>query len=76
LFTRGAGNAEPTIWVYGRNDSFYGIEYSRLNHDVFVAAGGTGEFHEFTRAAGPDGHFLANDPALWGDVIEACLAAP
>jgi dienelactone hydrolase len=76
LFTRGAGNAGPTIWLYGRNDSFYGIEYSRLNHDVFVAAGGNGEFDEFTRAAGLDGHFLANDPALWQDVMDEFLAMP
>ncbi|HEX5787310.1 MAG TPA: prolyl oligopeptidase family serine peptidase [Woeseiaceae bacterium] len=76
LFTRAAANPGPTIWLYGRNDSFYSIEYSRSNHEAFAGAGGSGAFHEFTRAAGLDGHFVANDPALWGAAVDDFLEAP
>ena len=76
LFVRAAGYPGPTLWLYARNDSFYSLAYSRANYNRFTSAGGTGSFHEFTRASGLDGHFLANDAALWQDVMEEFLALP
>jgi dienelactone hydrolase len=76
LFRRAAGYPGPTLWLYARNDSFYSLAYSRENHERFLSAGGTGSFHEFTRASGLDGHFLANDAALWGDVMQEFLSTP
>jgi dienelactone hydrolase len=75
LFEDGAAGMAPALWLYARNDSFYGIGHSRGNFDAFVAAGGTGEFHEYSRAAGLEGHYLINDPPLWGAAVSAFMAA-
>lgn len=64
-----------SLWLYADNDSFYSLEYSRSLHADFAAAGGLGEFLEFTRAPGLNGHFLVNDPSLWGDSMEAFIGA-
>jgi len=73
LFVSGAAFAGPSVWLYGANDSFYGLAYSRSNFDAFSQAGGLGAFHEFTRAPGLDGHFLINDPELWASAMEEFL---
>ncbi|MEJ2513678.1 MAG: CocE/NonD family hydrolase [Gammaproteobacteria bacterium] len=64
-----------TLWLYGNNDSFYSVAHSRANFDAYTAAGGLGEFRVYTRAPGLNGHFLANDPGLWGPDVEAYLGA-
>ena len=74
LFLSGATFQGPSLWLYGANDSFYSLEYSRSNHAAYVQTGGLGTFHDFIRAPGLNGHFLINDPALWTDVMEAFLA--
>jgi dienelactone hydrolase len=66
LFVEGAGFAGTSLWLYAANDTFYSLDYSRSNYDAVTAAGGVGDFHEFTRAPGLNGHFLINDPVLWG----------
>jgi dienelactone hydrolase len=70
LFVEGAGFPGPTIWLYGANDSFYSLPYSRTNFDAYTVAGGLGEFQEYTRAPGLNGHFLINDPELWDDALD------
>jgi dienelactone hydrolase len=65
LFVDGAGFPGPTLWLYGENDSFYSVPYSRTNFDAYMVAGGLGAFHALTRATGLDGHFIINDPPLW-----------
>jgi dienelactone hydrolase len=70
LFEAGAAFAGATLWLYGLNDSFYGLEHSRSNFAAFTARGGIGEFHEFRRAPGLNGHFLVNDPALWAFTMD------
>jgi hypothetical protein len=72
-FVRGASSPRATLWLYGANDSFYGLAHSRANFDAFVAGGGTGTYESFTRAPGLNGHFLINDVGLWGGVVEAFL---
>jgi dienelactone hydrolase len=74
LFVDGATYAGTSLWLYGANDSFYSLSYSRSNFDAFSAAGGVGAFHEFTRAAGLNGHYLINDPPLWGNTMDTFLA--
>jgi dienelactone hydrolase len=69
LFVEGAAFPGTSLWLYAANDSFYSLDYSRGNFAAFTAAGGLGDFHEFTRAAGLNGHFLVDDPALWGDAV-------
>jgi dienelactone hydrolase len=70
LFVEGAQFPGTSLWLYAANDSFYSLGYSRSNFDAFTAAGGLGNIREFTRAPGLNGHFLINDPALWGEAME------
>lgn len=65
LFAEAGSFGGTSIWFYGLNDTFYGIEHSRSNFEAFSGAGGVGQFHEFQRAPGLNGHFVVNDPALW-----------
>lgn len=65
LFNEAAGNPGPTLWLYGANDSFYSLTYSRANFDSFTANGGMGEFFEFDLGAGQDGHGLSFFPEFW-----------
>jgi dienelactone hydrolase len=67
-----AGAAFPgrSLWLYGANDSFYGLPHSRANFEAFTAAGGLGEFEVFSRAPGLNGHFLINDPELWAFTLD------
>ncbi|MDX1481485.1 MAG: CocE/NonD family hydrolase [Woeseiaceae bacterium] len=73
LFVDGAAFGGPSIWLYAENDSFYSLAYSRSLYDAFTAAGGMGDFLEFARAPGLNGHFLVNDEALWSDAMDAFL---
>ena len=70
LLVEGAGFPGPAIWLYGANDSFYGLPYSRSNFDAYTVAGDLGEFREYTRAPGLNGHSLINDPELWDDALD------
>jgi pimeloyl-ACP methyl ester carboxylesterase len=74
LFQRGGKFGRPTLWLYGQHDSFYSIEHSRSNFDIFKKAGGNGEFFEF---AVPDGigHGLVGYPNLWSGDVEKYLIA-
>jgi len=74
LFVAGAAFPGTSLWLYGTNDSFYSLPYSRSNFDAFSTAGGLGIFHEFTRAPGLNGHFLINDPPLWGGTADVWLS--
>ena len=73
LFVEGAGFPGTSLWLYGASDSFYSLAYSRTNFEAFSAAGGLGSFHEFDRGPGLDGHFLTNDPVLWGKTMDSVI---
>lgn len=66
LFQRAGRFPASTVWLYGENDTFYSMPHSRGNFSTFTSAGGQGTFHAYTRAAGLNGHFVINDPKLWG----------
>lgn len=74
LFVAGASFPDDTLWLYANNDSFYSVAHSRTNFNAFTSAGGLGTFNVYTRAAGLNGHFLTNDPPLWGPDVEAYIA--
>ncbi len=76
LFISGAAFPGASLWLYGRNDSFYSLPYSRGNFDAFTIAGGLAAFHEFSRAPGLNGHFLINDPELWEPTMDGYLGQP
>lgn len=73
LFVAGAGFPGPSLWLYGENDSFYSLAYSRTNYEAFSFAGGLGTMLELRRAPGLNGHFVINDPELWGPPMEDFL---
>ncbi len=73
LFVDGAAFPGTSLWLYAVHDSFYSIAHSRSNFEAFTAAGGMGDFHEFERAPGLNGHFLINDPELWTPAMDNYL---
>jgi dienelactone hydrolase len=55
----------PTLWIYSRNDMYFGPTLPRRWFDAYRAAGGTGEFEQFP-PSGEDGHGLfTRDPNAW-----------
>jgi len=74
LFVEGASFPGPSLWLYGENDSFYSLPYSRTNFDAFSLAGGLGTMIELTRSPGLNGHFVINDVDLWGSAADEFLA--
>ena len=47
----------PMLWIYARNDSYFGPDLSKRMVEAFRAAGGNVEFH-LLADFGEDGHFL------------------
>ena len=74
LFVDSAVFPGTSLWLYGANDSFYSLAYSRTNHDAFTVAGGLGTMIEIARAPGLNGHFLVNDLDLWAPATDDYLA--
>ena len=73
LFVDGAAFPGPSLWLYGGNDSFYSLPYSRTNFDAFSFAGGLGTIVELTRSPGLNGHFIINDLELWEPALDEFL---
>lgn len=73
LFLAGAAFPAPTLWLYGARDSFYSLPYSLTHHEAYTAAGGQGEFRVLERGSGLNGHFVVNDPWLWGRTADDYL---
>lgn len=72
LFKRAARFDRPTLWLYGRNDSYYSIAHSQSNFAAFLESGGKGAFEEFDLPAG-NGHFVMGFPNLWSPPVAAYL---
>jgi len=76
LFEQGARFNQPTLWLYGRRDSFYSILHSGENFVAFQKAGGQGTFLEFD-APGGNGHYVISESQLWsapvGDYLDSLL---
>jgi dienelactone hydrolase len=75
LFISAAAFPADTLWLYAENDSFYSLAHSEANFDAFASAGGVGTFEVYMRAAGLNGHFLTNDPPLWGPEADLYILA-
>jgi dienelactone hydrolase len=61
----------PMLWVYTRNDTFFGPDLSTRMHEAFVGAGGNAEYH-LLDAFGNDGHFLIGAPKaveIWSPLV-------
>ena len=74
LLNRGVAYGQPSLWLYGENDTYYPLSHTRANFAAFQKAGGKGAFHEFTPPVGTNGHFINSLPRLWTPVMEAYLA--
>lgn len=70
----GSGSRVPELWIYSRNDRFFGPQLARRMHAAFTAAGGSAEFVE-APAVGLDGHgYFARAMDDWLPRVEAFLA--
>lgn len=70
----GAGARVPQLWIYSRNDRFFGPELARRMHSAYEAAGGSAQFVE-APATGLDGHgYFASSMDDWSPRVEAFLA--
>ncbi|KIL97138.1 Dienelactone hydrolase [Paramagnetospirillum magnetotacticum MS-1] len=74
--TFGRTSRIPMMWVYTRNDHFFGPSLSLRFHTAFTEAGGQAQFvgaPDF----GTDGHFLfsASGAPLWTPYVETFLAS-
>ena len=65
----------PMLWVYARNDSFFGPARALSLQHAFSAAGGIARLVE-TAESGSEGHALFyEDPDIWGPPFAEYLAA-
>lgn len=67
----------PMLFVYARNDSYFGPTLARSLHTAFSAAGAQADF-VLTPPFGDDGHALFGPDdgvAAWGPAVEAYLIA-
>ncbi len=71
--TAGGSGGPPSLWLYGSNDRFYSLPYSRGNFEAFQGAGGRGEFVPFDVDRDFSGHSLQDWPYLWGPHAERFL---
>jgi len=73
LFASGGAFPDETLWLYGKDDPFYSLPFSRENYAAFTDAGGRGAFHEFTLKGENNGHWVHSVPTLWEDLLIAYL---
>lgn len=73
LFTLAAKNKRETLWLYGKDDSFYSMQHSRKNFKVFQQAGGKGDFIETTVRGENNGHWIMSIPPLWQNPVKNYL---
>ncbi|WP_305719103.1 S9 family peptidase [Bradyrhizobium sp.] len=70
----GKTSRTPMLWVYARNDRFFGPELARRMHAAFTAAGGSARLID-APAFGRDGHalFSAAGASIWTPMVDAFL---
>jgi len=65
----------PMLWIYTRNDSYFGPDLSKRLADAFREAGGDVEYHLLSDF-GSDGHFLIDSPdaiPIWAPIVSKFL---
>lgn len=63
----------PSLWIYSRNDNYFGPQLARRMHGAFVQSGGSAEFFE-APATGLDGHgYFARAMDDWAPRVEDFL---
>jgi dienelactone hydrolase len=70
----GSGTRVPELWIYSRNDQFFGPALARRMHAAFTASGGRAELIE-APATGLDGHgYFARAMDDWAPRVDGFLA--
>jgi dienelactone hydrolase len=70
-----AASTVPTLWLYARNDSFFGPNLAQKLATAWRTAGGRVELHQLP-AYGDDGHTIADNRSgwdLWGNFVDQFL---
>jgi pimeloyl-ACP methyl ester carboxylesterase len=65
----------PMLWIYTRNDSYFGPDLSTRMHEAFVRAGGNAEYH-LLDSFGNEGHILIDAPEgvrIWSPLVSQFL---
>ena len=65
----------PMLWIYTRNDSYFGPELSMRLASAFKSAGGVVEYH-LLPDFGADGHFFIDSPdaiRIWSPLVSEFL---
>lgn len=63
----------PSLWIYSRNDNYFGPRLARRMHEAFIQSGGRAEFFE-APATGLDGHgYFARAMDDWAPRVEGFL---
>ncbi|MBV9462233.1 MAG: alpha/beta hydrolase [Bradyrhizobium sp.] len=72
----GTTSRAPMLWVYAKNDRFFGPQLAHRFRDAFVAGGGKVTFVD-APAFGNDGHFLfsVNTVSSWTPYVDNFLRA-
>jgi len=63
------------LWIYARNDTYFGPDLSTCMHHAFVRAGGNAEYH-LLDSFETDGHFLIDVPegiGIWSPLVSQFL---
>jgi predicted alpha/beta hydrolase family esterase len=66
---------EPTIWLYAKNDSYFGPKFAEDLAQTWSSAGGSVEEH-ILQPYGSDGHSIADDRQgwdIWGPSLDSFL---
>jgi dienelactone hydrolase len=71
----GATTRVPGLWLYARNDAFWGPERPRLWHQAFAAGGSAARFVQTPPVPHADGHqLLGRGSRLWMPEVDRFLA--
>jgi len=66
----------PTLWIYTKNDSYFGPELSKQMFQAWEAGGANAEYH-LLPAFKQEGHLLVDYPqgvAVWAPIVQQFLA--
>ncbi len=68
----GSSSQAPELWIYSRNDHYFGPELAKRMFEAFSSAGGRATFIS-APAYGDDGHHYFRDVAAWKPEVDAFL---
>lgn len=71
----GRTNRLPTLWLYSRNDRFWGPRYPGTWFDAFVQAGGRGEFVSLPEDRNNGHYVFTRNLAAWSGPFERFVRA-